>query len=440
MATCLRQTARCMGLQAEPSSLPFFKIKTFNAISKTGLMNGFDYTRFEVSSDANSPHAILLRSHNLQLDEVDPSVCAIARCGAGVNNVPVDELTKRAVPVFNTPGSNANAVKELVLCGLFLSSRKITQGITHMQNIIGEESDPANVKVRVEADKKMFGGQEVMGKTLGVLGLGNIGAKVALAGLSLGMKVIGYDPEISEEVAWSLPGDRITRAHNPEDLYKQADYVSVHIPYIKDATHHTIGKSALAHLKPGAHLLNFSRAELVDGEALRAAMDAGSFKGNYITDFPDPAVQQHEQCICIPHLGASTAEAEQMSAQMAAEQISRFLSNGDIRYSVNFPSVSLPTRRAAQTRLCIVNQNSPGSLGDIFTHLGSLDLNINQHVNSSRGEIAYNVLDIDGLVPDPRHLLSTLDQVPGVMSGRFITNSNERFYHKCMYGSSVSGL
>ena len=402
-------------------------------------MAGFDYTRFEVSADSTSPHAILLRSHNLQLDEVDASVCAIARCGAGVNNVPVDELTKRAVPVFNTPGSNANAVKELVLCGLFLASRKIAPGINHVKTIIAEENDdPAKVKKRVESDKKMFGGQEVMGKTLAVAGLGNIGAKVAKAGLDLGMKVIGYDPGMSLEYAWSLPGDRIERAESLDDMCSKADYISLHMPYMKQ-THHIFGKSALAKLKPGTHLLNFSRAELVDGEALAAAMNEGSFKGQYVTDLPDKAVHGHEQCTCIPHLGASTEEAEVMSAQMAAEQISSFLSNGDIKHSVNFPSVSLPARAASQTRLCIVNENSSGSLGNIFTHLGSLDLNITQHVNSSRGEIAYNVLDIDTAVDSYQHLLSTLDQVPGVLTGRLITNLPERFYHKCMHGSSVSG-
>lgn len=402
---------------------PKFCVGTFNAISPMGLRDFPPRYRVmplaNAGPDEEAPHSILLRSHKLQNAEVPSSVRAIARCGAGTNNIPVDAMTERGIPVFNTPGANANAVKELVLCALLLSSRGIVPGIAHVQKLFAEHSDPAVVKAAVETDKKMFLGQELKGKTLGVIGLGHIGSSVAEAAVHLGMKVTGYDPAISLEAAWRLP-NTVDRASSIDALLAQSDYISLHVPYIKDVTHHLIDARALGLMKKNARLVNFSRAELVDSASLRTVMDGGEFEGRYICDFADEWLHDHPNVTLMPHLGASTHEAEENSAKMAVRQIIHFIETGQIENSVNFPTTKLDRGLNTGTRLCIVNRNIPGVLGLITTRLGELGLNIIQQINSSRGDIAYNVVDLADLPSNIDQLQGELAALDGVLSSRFI--------------------
>jgi len=379
---------------------PKFQVQTFNAISPSGLSR-FPSANFMLTGSsgkvpdgvAEEPHAILLRSHKLQSPEVQDSVRAIARCGAGTNNIPLDEMTKRGIPVFNTPGANANSVKELALCGLFLAARGVVEGINHVTDVIlKEETEHKKINARVEKDKSKFAGGELQGKTLAVLGLGNIGAMVAESALALDMDVIGFDPKISVDAAWRLPSE-VKKMGSLAEAFAAADYVSINMPYIKGVTHHIIGEEVLSQMKPGCSLVNFARAEIVDGAALKKLYDAGH-KGKYVCDFPDEFLTGHKQFICIPHLGASTDEAEDNCAKMAADQILNFLETGTIKNSVNFPAASLDRQEEDNARLCIVNTNKPGVLGEITTLLGSLNLNIAQQLNTSRDEIAYNVVDL----------------------------------------------
>eukprot|EP00472_Partenskyella_glossopodia_P012423 CAMPEP_0197531078 /NCGR_PEP_ID=MMETSP1318-20131121/33966_1 /TAXON_ID=552666 /ORGANISM="Partenskyella glossopodia, Strain RCC365" /LENGTH=463 /DNA_ID=CAMNT_0043087163 /DNA_START=146 /DNA_END=1537 /DNA_ORIENTATION=+ len=429
---------------AEYSGQPF-NIQTFNAISPVGLEK-YPTGKYKVSGDVDAleggPHAIMLRSHKLQVEEITPSVRAIARCGAGTNNIPVDKMSEMGIPVFNTPGANAGAVKELVVCGLLLGSRGIAEGIAHVQNnIIPEEAgDYSKINARIEKDKKMFVGQEIAGKTLGVIGLGHIGSRVVGAALSLGMKVVGYDPALSLEAAWRLPGEQMTRAKTLEDLFSRSDYISLHVPYIKEHTHHLIDEKALQVMKPKCSILNFARGEIVDGNALRAAYESGNFNGRYISDFADKDLMGHPNHIVMPHLGASTAEAEENSAAMAAEQIIDFLETGSIKNSVNFPNCSLTPKDNKSSRLCIVNENHPGVLGSITTFLGEKGINITQQINHSRDNLAYTVVDMDGQPDDPSQLQEELAKVEGIMSSRFIgvPFSNElgrpgTYYHVSWY-------
>lgn len=289
----------------------------------------------------------------------------------------------------------------------------------------------------------MFVGQEIAGKTLGVIGLGHIGSRVVGAALSLGMKVVGYDPALSLEAAWRLPGDQMTRAKNIEDLFKQSDYISLHVPYIKDKTHHLIDAKALSICKPGVSICNFARGEIVDGGALRAAYEAGTHTGKYISDFADAELMGHPNHIVLPHLGASTAEAEENSAAMAADQIIDFLETGSIKNSVNFPDCRLEPKDAQSSRLCIVNENSPGVLGSITTFLGEQGINIEQQINLSRGDLAYSVIDMTGKPENPGDLQEQLAKVEGILSSRFIgvPFSNElgrpgTFYHVTWFQES----
>ena len=367
----------------------------------------------------DEPHAILLRSHKLKSEEVAPTVRAIARCGAGTNNIPIKDMTERGVPVFNTPGANANGVKELVLCSLFLASRGVVEGINHTTDVICKEaSDHETRNARVEKDKSKFAGQELRGRTLAVLGLGNIGAMVAEAALALDMKVVGYDPKISVDAAWRL-SSQVTKMDSMEDAFEAADYVSVNMPYIKGVTHHIISDDVLSHMKPTAHLVNFARGELVDGAALERLYKKGHV-GKYISDFPDPHLQDHPKFTCIPHLGASTGEAEDNCARMAADQVLDFLETGTIINSVNFPNTHLDMQSAGQTRICIINKNEPGVLGQITTVLGSLGFNIAQQLNTSREAIAYNVVDVEGLGTEDIAKLKNIMAIPGVISTRVI--------------------
>lgn len=412
-----------------------FIVKTFNKISPLGLAR-FEPERYLITpADSEAAkegiaHAILLRSHKLQESDV-PIMCrAIARCGAGTNNCNVDRMTELGIPVFNTPGANANAVKELVLCGLLLASRGIFEGVTHMKRLHEE----GTAHERIEKDKALFGGHEIYGKTLGVVGLGAIGAAVTEAAIGLGMRVIGYDPSLSVAAALRLPGasagDKFKVTTDLAEVCATADCVSLHAPYIKNVTHHMIGHAQLASMKPGASLLNFARGELVDNEALEKRLDAGA-TGRYVCDFAvAPSLAARPNVVCIPHLGASTEEAEENAAAMAADTIKRFLETGVIANSVNFPACELPGRADSNNRICIVNENRPGMLGEIMSLFGSAQINVLQQINASRGDIAYNTIDIEK--PGPMADVSTfnfkswdalqeaLTQIPGVKSTRFI--------------------
>ena len=378
---------------------------------------------YEVGPDVEEPFAIMLRSHQLQDEEVPSSVRAIARCGAGTNNIPVDRMTERGIPVFNSPGANANAVKELVICALLLASRGIYEGITHVENVILPEEKMEDEKIakRIEADKKMFVGNEIAGKTIGVVGLGQIGARVVEAALALGMNVIGYDPVLSVDAAMRLPGDRMTRVTDLKELYAGSDYISLHVPYIPGVTHHLIDAEALEACKPGVSFLNFARGEIVDGEALKKFWDAGK-GGKYISDFSDPFLNGHPKHVVLPHLGASTAEAEENSAAMAADTIMNFLETGDVVNSVNFPT-TITGSREGHARLCVVHENSPGVLGQLTTKLGDKGYNITQQINNSRGDIAYTVIDLQENPEDPDALQQEIaGSIPEVISMRFLSD------------------
>jgi len=393
----------------------------------------FPTEHYDVISSNENSHAILLRSYNLKVDEVPHTVRAIARCGAGTNNIPVDTMTEMGIPVFNTPGANANAVKELVLAGMLIGSRKIVQGINHIKDL-GRQG---LAKERVEKDKAKFGGRELLGKTLAVIGLGHIGAATARDAASLGMSVVGYDPGLSVETALRLPKD-IQLKDCITSAVKDADYISLNIPYIKGTpeqggTHGIIEKDVVSHFKSGAVLLNFARGELVDSDALKPFLD--SRKGVYVSDFPDDLLWNHESCLILPHLGASTEEAEENAAAMAAATVKHFLETGTVRNSVNFPATELPDRPASSVRFTVVNRNEPGMLAHITDAFAKANLNILQQINHSRGSIAYNVLDIEANEAlDLKGVQKAITLTDGVLSSRVIYGTPGTGYAKNLDG------
>ena len=403
---------------------PKFTVGTFNALSAEGLKT-FPSHKYEFTPLADNPdaeaHAILLRSHKLDNLQVPESVRAVARCGSGTNNVCTAELTERGIPVFNTPGSNANAVAELVLCSLLLASRGIYEGINHVQKIFEEDGDDApKVKKRVEAEKKMFVGQELAGKTLGVIGLGKIGTTIANAVGGLGMNVIGYDPSLSLDAAWSLRGESVQRAGSIQELLANSDGITLHVPYM-EATHHLMGADEFASMKPGANLMNFSRAELVDSASLRAKMDQGAFAGKYICDFADEWLHDHPRAILLPHLGASTGEAESNSASMAADAIINFIEYGNIKNSVNFPNMEFQ-RQSTGPIFCCSHENRSGLLNQITSVFANQGVNIVQQRNASRGDaIAYTVVEASEDAYDMvEHLNDALLNCEGMKSSRVL--------------------
>jgi D-3-phosphoglycerate dehydrogenase len=412
-----------------------YQIQTFNKISEKGLAR-FPTNRFEVKGndwETNNAHAILLRSHKLQESEIDVSVRAIARCGAGTNNVPVARMTELGIPVFNTPGANANAVKELVLCGMLLGSRRIVDGINHMKEL----GSQGLAKERVEKDKAMFGGQEVKGKTLAVIGLGHIGAATARDASALGMTIVGYDPGLSITSALKLPNG-IQLQDSISAAVSNADYISINIPYIKgeNGTHGIIGKDVVKVFKPNAILLNFARGELVDSEAMKVFLDSGD--GRYVSDFPDDLLWDHKNAVILPHLGASTEEAEDSAAAMAADTIADYLETGTIKNSVNFPAVSLPARPEGSIRISVINKNQPGVLASITDVFAKVKLNIVQQINQSRGDIAYNVLDIDPTWDHEnislKDLQKELTMTDGVLSSRVVYGTPGKGYARNIDG------
>jgi D-3-phosphoglycerate dehydrogenase len=365
-----------------------YKVRTYNQISSKGL-DRFSRESYEIASEFAQPDAFMLRSHKLHGEEIPDSLVAIARAGAGVNNIPVADYSAEGVVVFNTPGANANAVKELVAASLLLGSRDIIGGINYAQSL-SDISDAGEMSKLLEKEKKRFAGSELQGKTLGVVGLGAIGANVANMALELGMNVIGYDPAISVEAAWRLSSE-IGKMDNLQSLLAGADYVTLHVPAI-EATRHMINAEALRCFKPGAKLLNFAREEIVDTAALVAALDDKQL-GGYIADFPTPDLLGRADVILTPHIGASTQEAEENCAIMAADQLMEFLQNGNIKNSVNFPPIAMA--RSKGYRITFSNDNVPKVLGNVLSILADSNNNVIDLVNKSRDDIAYNIIDVE---------------------------------------------
>ncbi|MDR1860239.1 MAG: phosphoglycerate dehydrogenase [Bacteroidales bacterium] len=387
-----------------------FKIQTLNKIDPVGLKN-FPLDEYEIASEFSSPDAILVRSQSMHEMELPASLKAIARAGAGVNNIPVEKCSERGIVVFNTPGANADAVKELVLAALLLSSRGILQSVEWVKTIADRGDEIPDL---IEAQKKNFAGNEIKGKTLAVIGLGAIGALIANAAQALGMDVVGYDPYISVKQAWRLSRN-VRHAEGIEVLLSQADYVTVHIPQTPD-TKGYINKDKLRMMKDGVRILNFSRGGLVNKDDLRAALESGKVK-SYITDFPDKDVLTMKNVIAIPHLGASTAESETNCAVMAVAQVHNFLKNGNIVNSVNFPEAEL--ERHGGPRLVIANRNIPNMVSQISSILAKKGINIANMLNKNKADIAYNLIDIDGAAPDDS-LVQEFRSIDGVLTARLL--------------------
>ncbi|HJF18871.1 MAG TPA: phosphoglycerate dehydrogenase [Enterococcus columbae] len=359
-----------------------YQIKTFNAIAPEGLAR-FEKENYAIN-ESEQPDAILLRSQKLHDYAFPKSVLAVARAGAGTNNIPIDHCTEQGIVVFNTPGANANAVKELVLASLLLSVRPIMQGAKWVQQLTGE-----NTEEQVEANKKQFVGHELEGKKLGVIGLGSIGAMVANDAYRLGMEVIGYDPYVSVDTAWSI-SRRVKRANQVEEILQTCDFITLHMP-LNEKTKGFIGARELAMMKKNAHLFNFSRGEIVDVPALLAAISAQQISG-YTTDFADARLLNQENILVLPHLGASTDEAEINCAKMAARTLKRYLETGAIKYSVNFPTVEMAFQ--SPYRITVIHRNIPNMLGQISSAIATLGVNIENMVNRGRGDYAYTLVDV----------------------------------------------
>jgi len=367
-----------------------YKILTLNNISVAGLER-LPREQYEVASEIQHPDAILLRSANMHDMDIPPSLRAVGRAGAGVNNIPVAKLSRMGVAVFNAPGANANAVKELVLAGMLLGARNICQAWEFARGVEGED---AAINKLVEAGKKRFRGFELPGRTLGVIGLGAIGVQVANAALSLGMKVIGYDPDITVQRAWQMSAN-VEKATSVDDLLARSDFVSFHVPLV-EGTRELINTERLKAMKEGVVVLNFARHGIVDDQAMIQALDAGQAYA-YVCDFPTNLLKNHPRVVTLPHIGASTKEAEDNCAVMVADQVREYLENGNVINSVNFPEVVMP--RNGGFRLTVVNENVPNMLGQISTTLAKADLNINDMLNRSNGDIAYTVVDVEAEVP-----------------------------------------
>jgi D-3-phosphoglycerate dehydrogenase len=387
-----------------------FRVLTLNDISARGLAR-LPRERYQVGADITRPDAILVRSADMHGAPIAPEVRAVGRAGAGVNNIPVETLSRRGIPVFNTPGANANAVKELVLAGLLLAARNIAPAWLFARSLSG---DDAAIESAVERGKKNFVGFELPGRTLGVVGLGAIGVEVANSALVLGMHVLGYDPQITVQRAWQLSAS-VEQALSLEDLFARADAISVHVP-LNERTTKLVNATRLALMKADGTLLNFARAAIVDDAAVIAALDAGRLHA-YVCDFPTAALKDHPQVVTLPHLGASTGEAEENCAVMVAEQVRDFLENGNIRNSVNYPEAIL-ARIPNTTRLAIANSNVPNMVGQISTCLAAAQLNIADLLNKSRGEYAYTLIDTDGTVGE--EVLAKIRAIAGVLCARIL--------------------
>jgi D-3-phosphoglycerate dehydrogenase len=387
-----------------------FRILTLNNISVRGLER-LPRDRYEVASEIGHPHAILLRSADMHSMEIPPTVLAVARAGAGTNNIPVAELSRRGIPVFNAPGANANAVKELVIAGLLLSTRNICQAWEFVRGLSGDDEA---IEKAAEAGKKRFVGAELPGKTLGVVGLGAIGVEVCNAAHLLGMQVLGYDPQITVQRAWQLSSG-VEKAVSLDDLFARADMVTVHVPLV-DATRGLVNAQRIRLMRKGAIILNFARAGIVDEAAVMAAIDAGALSA-YVCDFPTVANKDHPRVVALPHLGASTGEAEENCAVMVADTLRDFLENGNVRHSVNFPESALP-RVPGTYRMAVSNSNVPNMVGQISTRLATAGLNIADLLNKSMGEVAYTLIDTDA--PVSPAVLEGISSIDGVLSARLV--------------------
>ena len=388
-----------------------YKILTLNNISVRGLER-LPRDKYEVASEIGHPDAVMVRSADMHSMEIPSSVIAIGRAGAGTNNIPVAKLSKRGVPVFNAPGANANAVKELVIAGMFLAARNICQAWGYTRGLQGDDHA---LEEAVEKGKKKYVGYELPGRTLGVVGLGAIGVEVANAAHLLGMRVLGFDPAITVQRAWQLSSG-VEQALSLDDLFARCDMVTVHVP-LMDATKGMVNAARLKLMRKGSVILNFSRAGIVDEAAMIAALDGGHM-GAYVCDFPTNAVKDHPKIIALPHLGASTHEAEENCAIMVADTLREFLEHGNVRNAVNFPEAVLP-RTQNSVRLAIANENVPNMVGQISSALASASLNIADLLNKSRGDLAYSLMDVDG-ASIPESVVQQLRAIPGVLSVRVL--------------------
>ncbi|MCC5857948.1 MAG: phosphoglycerate dehydrogenase [Ectothiorhodospiraceae bacterium] len=387
-----------------------YKILTLNNISVKGLER-LPREHFEIASEIGHPDAILVRSYKMHDMEIPDTVKAIGRAGAGVNNIPVEAMSKRGVAVFNAPGANANAVKELVLAGLFLAARNICQGWSYAR---GLEGDDAAIHQQVEAGKKQFVGFELPGRTLGVVGLGAIGVQVANAARALGMNVVGFDPGITVSRAWEL--DRgVMQAHSVDDVVSRSDFITVHVP-ANEHTRNLINADRIRMMPEGGVILNFAREGIVDDAAVVHALEEGHLSA-YVNDFPSSLTKDHPRCITLPHLGASTREAEENCAVMVADQVRDYLVNGNVRNSVNFPEMIMP-RSDKGDRLTVVNANVPNMLGQISTALADAGLNIDDMYNKSRGDLAYTLVDVEGRIHES--VVDAIRRIQGVLGVRVL--------------------
>jgi D-3-phosphoglycerate dehydrogenase len=386
-----------------------YQILTLNQISSKGLQR-LPAARYVVGPKVEEPDAIMVRSHDMHEMKIGSGVLAIGRAGAGTNNIPVAEMSKRGVPVFNAPGANANAVKELVLAALLLSARNLIPAVNY---VTGLRADAPDLDKQVENGKKQFAGIELPNRTLGIVGLGAIGSMVADAAIKLGMKVIGFDPEITVDAAWRLPSS-VVKANRIEDVLRQSDFITLHVPLI-NATRHLVNEERLGIMRSGAVLLNFARDAIVDDEAVVGALRAGKLKA-YMCDFPSRALIGEPGVVALPHLGASTEEAEENCAVMVANQLRDYLEHGTITNAVNFPTVEMP--RESPHRMSIVNTNVPNMLGQISTAMAASGLNIHNMVNKSRGDMAYTLVDVDS--PIPEATIAAVSAIDGVLAVRTI--------------------
>jgi len=391
-----------------------YKVLTLNQISVKGL-DRLPRDNYEIASEFSTPDAVLLRSHKLKPEDIPASVLGIGRAGAGYNNIPVEHCTDQGIPVFNTPGANANAVKELIVSALTLGSRGILEGIDYVDTL-SDMTDGAEMSKLLEKEKKRFKGNELAGKTLGVIGLGAIGSMVADTALSLGMQVAGYDPALSVDAAWRLSSD-IKKVDNIASLVSRSDYITLHLPVL-DATRGMINSDLLSNLKEGAILLNFAREEIVDTPSVVEALESGRL-AKYIADFPSPSLIGVRGAVLTPHIGASTDEAEENCAVMAANQLKDFLENGNIKNSVNFPPLNLErTPGCESVRLSISNRNVPKILGSILSIFADENINVVDMLNKSRDEIAYNLIDVDAAPSE--NVLQQMRAIEGVVNVRLI--------------------
>lgn len=384
-----------------------YRILILNKISSHGLKR-LPAESYETGSEVTNPDAILVRSARMYEMDIPPTVRAIGRAGAGTNNIPVAEMSKRGVVVFNTPGANANAVKELVLAGMLMAARNIAPA---MKFVDGLQGDDASLAAQVEEGKKPFAGIELPGRMLGIIGLGSVGGMVADTALKLGMKVQGYDPDITVDAAWRLSSD-VKRAHSIDDVFRHSDFITLHVPLV-DATRQMVNAERVGLMKHGAVLVNFSREGVIDEQAVLDGLESKKLRA-YVCDFPTVRMKSHPGVIALPHLGASTQEAEDNCAVMVVEQVREFLENGNIGYSVNFPSVQMP--RESAFRMAIANANVPNMLGQISTAMAEAGLNIHNMVNKSRGEMAYTLVDLDS--PVPKEVVAKISSIDGVLNVR----------------------